>query len=523
MPDAVVIGAGPNGLVAANLLADRGWSVTVLEAAPQPGGAVQSGELIEPGFVNDIFSAFYPFAMASPAIRALKLEEFGLRWCRAPVVLAHPASDGSCPILSMDIDETAASLDASCPGDGDAWRRLYDRWSRLRDPLLAALFTPTPPITASARLAVNAWSDGWTRVARFALLSVRRMGQEEFGSDAARRLLAGSALHADLAPEAVLGGFFAWVLCALGQDVGWPVPEGGSGRLTAALVDRLRSRGGEIVCDAPVDRIVIRDRRAVAVRSRGEEIRATRAVLADVAAPSLYLDLVGAEHLPARVVDDVRRFEWDNGTVKVDWNLDNPIPWTAAPARRAGTLHLAESVDALTESSSLLARGLVPARPFLIMGQQSMTDPTRMPAGAETVWAYTHVPRTIRGDAAGVLDGPLDRSGLEQIADRMQAEIERLAPGFGASVRGRHVMGPDDLAARNANLAGGAIGAGTSQLYQQLVFRPIPGLGRPETPIRGLYLASASAHPGGGVHGACGANAARVAVAHDRIRKVLYR
>jgi phytoene dehydrogenase-like protein len=523
MPDAVVIGAGPNGLVAANLLADRGWSVTVVEAAPEPGGAVRSAELMEPGFVNDLFSAFYPFAMASPAIRGLRLEEFGLRWCRAPVVLAHPASDGTCPILSTDIDETAASLDACCPGDGDAWRRLYDRWSRLRDPLLAALFTPTPPITASARLAVSAWSDGWTRVARFALLSVRRMGEEEFGSDASRRLFAGSALHADLAPEAVLGGFFSWVLCALGQDVGWPVPEGGSGRLTAALVDRLRSRGGEVVCDAPVDRIVIRDRRAVGVRTRGEEIRATRAVLADVAAPSLYLDLVGAEHLPARVVDDVRRFEWDNATVKVDWNLDSPIPWNSEPARRAGTLHLAESVDALTESSSSLARGLIPARPFLIMGQQSMTDPTRMPAGAETVWAYTHVPRSIRGDAAGVLDLPLDRSGLERIADRMHEEIERLAPGFGSSVRGRHVMGPADLEARNANLVGGAIGAGTSQLYQQLVFRPVPGLGRPETPIRSLYLASASAHPGGGVHGACGANAARVAVAHDRIRRVLYR
>ncbi len=157
------------------------------------------------------------------------------------------------------------------------------------------------------------------------------------------------------------------------------------------------------------------------------------------------------------------------------------------------------------------------------MGQQSMTDPTRMPAGAETVWAYTHVPRSIRGDAAGMLDLPLDHSGLERIADRMQEEIERLAPGFGASVRGRHVMGPAELEARNANLAGGAIGAGTSQLYQQLVFRPVPGLGRPETPIRGLYLASASAHPGGGVHGACGANAARVAVAHDRLRRVLSR
>ena len=520
MPDAVVIGAGPNGLVAANKLADRGWSVTVLEGAPEPGGAVRSAELLEPGFVNDMFSAFYPFAFASPAITSLGLEDYGLRWCRAPLVLAHPAADGTCPVLSTDLDETAASLDACHPGDGDAWRRLYERWGRLRDPLLAALFTPTPPIAASARLAVSAWSDGYARVARFALLSVRRLGEEEFGSDAARRLLAGCALHADLSPEAVLGGFFAWVLCSLGQDVGWPVPEGGSGRLTAALVARLRARGGEVLCDAPADRIVIRDGRAVAVRTRGEELRATRAVLADVGAPSLFLDLVGPEHLSPRVIEDVKRFEWDNATVKVDWNLDRPIPWTAEPAGRAGTLHVADSVDALTESSAALARGLIPATPFLIMGQQSMTDPTRMPAGAETVWAYSHVPRKIRGDAADEIDGPLDRSGLERFADRMQGEIEKLAPGFGSIVRGRHVMGPADLEAHNPNLSGGAIGAGTSQLYQQLVFRPIPGLGRPETPIRGLYLASASAHPGGGVHGACGANAARVAVAHDRVRRV---
>jgi phytoene dehydrogenase-like protein len=254
------------------------------------------------------------------------------------------------------------------------------------------------------------------------------------------------------------------------------------------------------------------------VRVRGEEIRATRAVLADVDAPGLYLGLVGAEHLAPRIVEDLRRFAWDHATVKVDFNLNGPIPWDAAAARRAGTVHLIESVDAMTDCISQIARSLLPADPFLIVGQQSMTDPTRMPADKETAWAYTHLPREVRGDAAGEIAMPFDASGLERFADRMQARIELHAPGFGALVRGRHVMGPADLYRANANLNGGAINGGTSALYQQLVFRPLPGLGRPETPIKQLYLASASAHPGGGVHGACGANAARAAVWHDRLR-----
>src|SRR6476646_7345685 len=200
MPDAVVIGAGPNGLVAANLLADRGWDVLVCEAAPVPGGAVRSAELIEPGFVNDMFSAFYPLAAASPVVASLHLEQHGLRWRRAPLVLAHPAPDGTCPVLSTNLDETAGSLDAFHPGDGDAWRRLFARWERMRGALLDGLFTPIPPIAATARLALATRPDGPLRFARFALLSVRRLGEEAFGSDAARRLFAGAAWHADLTP-----------------------------------------------------------------------------------------------------------------------------------------------------------------------------------------------------------------------------------------------------------------------------------------------------------------------------------
>ena len=265
----------------------------------------------------------------------------------------------------------------------------------------AALFTPTPPIAASARLALSAWSDGWTRVARFALLSVRRMGEEEFGSDAARRLLAGSR-----AARRPLAGGGARRILRVGAVRARPRRRlaGARRRFGPAHGRARRPPARRAAARSCATRRSTASSSATGARSRceprGEEIRATRAVLADVGAPSLYLDLVGAEHLSAKLLDDVRRFEWDNATVKVDWNLDRPIPWTAEPARRAGTLHLADSVDALTESSSALARGLVPATPFLIMGQQSMTDPTRMPPGAETVWAYSHVPREIRGDAA---------------------------------------------------------------------------------------------------------------------------
>ena len=520
--DAVVIGAGPNGLVAANLLADRGWDVLVCETAPTPGGAVRSEELIEPGFVNDVFSAFYPLGAASPVIRSLQLEQFGLRWRSAPYALAHPTLDGTCPVLSTDINETAASLDEYAPGDGDgdAWRALFARWQRLRSGLIDGLFTPIPPLRATARLALASRHDGPLRLARFALLPARRLVTEEFTSPQARRLFTGSAMHADLSPDQTLSGFFGFVLNCLGQEIGWPVPEGGAGRLTDALVARLQAHGGHVRCNAPVGRVLISDGRATGVRAGGEEIAVTRAVLADVDAPRLYRDLVGLEHLSARTRDDLRRFEFDHGVFKIDWNLDAPVPWTAEGARRAGVVHVAESLDSMTETRAQIARRLLPAEPLLLVGQQSMTDPTRMPAGKETLWAYSHVPRTISGDAAGeiAIEGEFDASTRERFADRMQARIEALAPGFCSSIRGRHVMAPADLQTRDGNLVGGAINGGTGQLYQQLVFRPLPGLGRPETPVRGLYLASASAHPGGGVHGACGSNAARAALLHDRLR-----
>lgn len=512
--DAVVIGAGQNGLVGANLLAQQGWSVLVLEEQDEPGGAVRSGELTEPGFVSDLFSSFYPLAVASPAIRSLDLERYGLTWRRSPLAVAHPQPDGACPAISTDLDETVALLAPF--GDGDAWRSLYDFWERAGPPFIQALLTPFPPLRGGLKLAAALGPRGLIEFGRFGTLPLRRYAEETFPGVGGAWLLAGNALHADLTPESAGGGLFGWVLCGLGQEHGFPVPEGGAGRLTAALLSRLRGYGGEIETAARVARVLVSGRRAVGVRTAdGREITAG-AVLATAGAPALYRDLVGEDHLPDRLMRDLRNFQYDNSTVKVDWSLDAPIPWTAEPARRAGTIHVADDMAALTRTSGQLSQSLIPDRPFLVMGQYSMVDDTRQPAGKETAWAYTHVPQQPRGDAGGDLTGAWDERETAAFVERIEAEIERRAPGFGALIRARHVFTPPTLEAANANLVGGAINSGTAQIHQQLVFRPTAGLGRAETPIRGLYLAGASAHPGGGVHGAAGANAARAAIAAKR-------
>jgi phytoene dehydrogenase-like protein len=520
--DAVVIGAGHNGLVAANVLSERGWSVLVLEAEQLPGGAVKSGEITEPGFVSDLFSAFYPLAVASPAIRALELERHGLRWRRSPLAVAHPQADGACAAIAAEVDETAALLERFAPGDGDAWRELYAYWERAGGPFLDALLRPFPPLRGAARLTAALGPRGLARFGRFSLLPVRRLVEERFRGDGAAWLLGGNALHADLTPESAGGGLFGWVLCGLAQQHGFPVPEGGAGRLTAALADRLRVHGGRLECGRRIERVVVSRGRAVAVRTTdGDEIGAGRAVLAGAGAPALFRDLVGEQHLPADFVEDLRSFQYDNATVKVDWSLDAPIPWIAEDARRAGTIHVADGLDALTRTAGQLSRGLIPDQPFLVIGQYSMVDETRQPAGRETAWAYTHVPQRVKGDAGGELRGAWDEREVELFVARIEAQIEQRAPGFGELVRARHVFTPGRLEAANSNLVGGAINSGTPQVHQQLVFRPVPGLGRAETPIRGLYLAGASAHPGGGVHGAAGANAARAALAGDLRRRLV--
>ncbi|MFF3493228.1 phytoene desaturase family protein [Streptomyces sp. NPDC002795] len=514
MPDAVVIGAGPNGLVAANLLAEAGWSVEVLEAQAEPGGAVRSDRGVHPDYVSDLCSAFYPLAAASPVLAGLNLSQEGLTWTHAPRVLAHPLSDGRCAVLERRSADTAAGLDALTPGDGRAWLDLHDVWRRVGPDVISALFTPFPPVLATARLASRLRSAGGLRLARSLVLPVRRLGEEEFRGEGGRLLLAGNALHADLAPETAGSGGFGWLMAMLGQTYGFPVPVGGAGQLTAALVRRLQRYGGVVRCGQEVTEVVVRGGRAVGVRTaQGDAVSAHRAVLADVSAPALYSGLVDEKYLPARLLADMRRFQWDFATFKVDWALDGPVPWTATDAAGAGTVHLADGVDGLTRFAAQIATGQVPDRPFLLFGQMTTADATRSCAGTESAWAYTHVPHHIKGDAGpDGLSGAWDQREQEAMADRMEEEVERWAPGFRSLIRGRRLLAPPTLQRLDANLYNGAINGGTTALHQQLFFRPSPGTGRPETPVKGLYLASASAHPGGGVHGAPGANAARAAL-----------
>jgi phytoene dehydrogenase-like protein len=501
--DAVVIGAGHNGLVAANLLADAGWQVLVLEAAGHPGGAVHSDESVHAGYISDLYSSFYPLGAASPILRALELEQHGLRWTNAPTVLAHVWPDDRSAAIWRDRELTAASVEDFAAGDGQAWLDLVSQFDRICEPLLDSLFTPFPPVRAATRLARRMGTAELLRFARFALTPVRRFGEEQFRGPAGPLLIAGNALHADLGPEGAGSALYGWLLAMLGQTVGFPVPVGGSSHITAALTDRLTSRGGTIRLHAEVTSIDITADRATGVRLvDGERITADRAVLADVSAPSLYRDLVGLHRLPDRLARDLGRFQWDAATFKVNWALTGPIPWTATDAHGAGTVHLGVDMNGLTSYAAALARREIPQQPFLLLGQMTTADSSRSPAGTESAWAYTHLPEGLS----------LSADDVRRHTDLLESVVERNAPGFRDTILARSVQAPLDLQSADANLHSGAISGGTAAIHQQLIFRPLPGLGRAETPIDGLYLASASAHPGGGVHGGPGSNAARAAL-----------
>jgi phytoene dehydrogenase-like protein len=501
--DAVVIGSGPNGLVAAITLADAGWDVLVLEAADSFGGAVRS--TTEDGWTSDRFSSNYPLGVASPVLRALELENFGLKWANAPLPLVHLLDEeGASAAIHPDPEDTAKSLGAEYPGDGEAWLRLYQQYVAIREPLLKSLLTAWPPVVPAVQLARTLGSVGeLVRFARFMALPMHRMGQELFDGRHGPALLAGNALHSDASLAGSVSGTMGWLLAMLAQDVGFPVAAGGSSALSGALVARAQRAGALLVSGTPVAGVDTSSGRVTAVRTAsGETVAVERAVIADTSAPVLYRELLPPAAMPSglrRDLDD--RFEWDYPTVKLNFRLSGPVPWLAAEARSAGVVHLGGTANELLHLSADLDTGRLPAQPFLLIGQTTKSDPTRSPAGTEALWAYAHLPRGLADDAAA-----------EKLAGRMERAIERYAPGFGELVMTRDVQRPSGLEAGNAALGLGAVGGGTMQLQQQLIFRPTIGLGSARTYVDGLYLGSSAIHPGGGVHGACGHLAARTAL-----------
>ncbi|TDU83256.1 phytoene dehydrogenase-like protein [Kribbella voronezhensis] len=499
--DAVVIGSGPNGLVSAITLADRGWDVLVLEAADRFGGAVRSVE--QDGWISDRFSSSYPLGVASPVLRALELDKFGLQWGHAPSPLTHLLDPETAATIHEDPNDTASSLAVEHPADGEAWLRLYSQYVKIREPFLDALLTSWPPVTAGLRLTRRLGSAGeLARFARFMAMPMHRMGQELFAGPRGRALLAGNAFHADAPLTGSVSGTMGWLLAMLAQDVGFPVAVGGSSSLSTALVRRGERAGVLLASGSPVEGLEVSMGKVTGVRTAsGERVAVRRAVIADVSAPMLYGELLPEASVPAGLRRDLENFEWDYPTVKLNYRLSGPIPWQAEAARSAGVVHLGGTADDLVHTSADLETGRVPTEPFLLIGQTTKADPSRSPAGSEAVWAYSHLPRGLADDAAA-----------EKLAGRMDRAIERYAPGFLDLVVDRDLQRPSDLAAANASLALGALGGGTTQLHQQLIFRPTIGLGSPRTVVSGLYLGSSAIHPGPGVHGACGHLAARTAL-----------
>jgi len=503
----LVVGAGHNGLMCALRLAQAGLDVSVLEQAPTPGGAVASSEDTLPGFVHDSCSGFFPLTAASPAFRGLDLERHGLEWVNPDVPMAHPLAGGRAMLLQRDVGATARSLDAVAPGSAQAWSSFMGRLLPHAELMMRLGLEPFPPIGPAARL-LTRLRRGALDLAPLMLGSAATMGLELFGHEAPTAWLCASTAHSDLSPGAAGGAAFAFVLHMLGHSVGWPFPRGGAGRLPGAMVARLEELGGRVRCGAAVERILCRGGRAVGVRLSGGEDVAADAVIATVSAGP-FAAMLPDDALPGRLLRRLRRWRYGLGTFKLDWALSGPVPWEAAEARRAAVVHVAGTLDELFRSVEESGRGRAPAAPTLVTGQHTVHDHTRAPEGRHTLYAYARLPSD-----PDVPD--------EEIAERAEARIEAFAPGLRELILARSLRSPRRLERDNPSLVGGDLGGGTFELDQQLIFRPAPELVRYRTPLRGLYVAGTSVHPGPGVHGASGAGAAGAVLA-DRSGRRFWR
>jgi phytoene dehydrogenase-like protein len=466
LPDAVVVGSGPNGLSAAIALARAGRSVVVREQADRIGGGMRTEELTLPGFRHDVCSTVHPLAVSSPFFRTLPLEEHGLEWVHSPACLAHPFDDGRVALLERSIAATGATLGP----DARAWERLLgrwvDRWPVLAEDILGPLEFPDHPLL----------------LARFGLTAVRSayaVAKRNFRGEAARALFAGNAAHSMVPLTASPTAAFGLTLAAAGHAVGWPVARGGSQAIADALASYLRSLGGEIVTGAPVESV--------------DELRGVRTILLDLT-PRQVLRVAG-HRLPARYRRALERFRYGAGSFKVDWALAGPVPWRSPECRRAHTVHLGGTLDEIAASEQAPLDGRVPERPFVLLVQPTLHDPSRAPEGKHVAWAYCHVPFGCDVDMTRAVED----------------QVERFAPGFRDRVLARSVMPPSALERHNPNLVGGDISAGAMTL-RQVFFRPALRANPYTTPVEGLYLCSASTPPGGAVHGMCGYYAARAAL-----------
>lgn len=464
----MVVGSGPNGLAAAIVLAAAGVRTLLREAAPVAGGGLRSEPLTLPGFTHDVCSAVHPLAVSSPFFRTLPLEPLGLEWIQPPAALAHPFDDGTAAVLERAMDASVTGLGT----DNSGWSALHEpfvrRWGSLTDDLLAPpLRIPTHPVLM-ARFALRALRSA-TAVAGGALAGAR-----------ARGLFAGNAAHSFLPLESAGTAAFGLLLGLAGHAVGWPIVRGGSQRFADALLAHFRALGGEVVTGAPVERI--------------EEVASARILMLDLT-PRQVLKLAG-HRLPVRYRRALAHYRYGSAAFKVDWALSGPVPWRAQGCTRAATVHLGGTLEEVAASESAHHHGRVHERPFVLFVQPTLFDPSRAPPGKHVAWAYCHVPNGWTGDAT----------------DLIERQVERFAPGFRELVIGRSALGPHALEHRNANLVGGDISGGMMdlrQVFARPVARPLPYA----TPLRGVYLCSASTPPGGGVHGMGGFHAARAALA----------